>query len=176
MKVTHLLALGAVALGFSSCNLIGNAVNGGPAFSGTVEGTPPAAASYSLAAVQFTTFGGTAPEQSETAAFASAVQIGGGTGGYSGFLVPSIELGGDTQRFYKFIIYEDKTGNGRYDLDATNDKGQKDAVLADSANGKTASGNRFLVTDVKKDTTTNLTVGRSDDLVTQGLAGITITY
>ncbi len=197
MKVTHLLAMGVAALGFSSCNLIGNAFSGGPAFSGTVEGTPPAAASYSLATVQFTTFGGTAPEQSETAAFASAVQIGGGTGAYSGFLVPNIELGNDTQRFYKFIIYEDKTGNGRYDLDATNDKGQKDAVLADSANGKTASGNRFLVyskndgtwtagqpikagwnlvTDVKKDTTTDVAIGRGDDLVTQGLAGITITY
>lgn len=197
MKATQLLALGLMALTASSCSLFGNAINGGPSFAGSVEGTQPAAANYGLALVRFTTLGGASQEQSETAAFATSIAINGGTGGFTGFLVPNIDPGSDAQRFYKFVVYEDKTGDGKYDLDATGNNGEKDKALADSTNGKTASGNRFLVysklegewttgkmlkagwnlvTDVNKDTTTVVTAGRSDDLITQSLGGITITY
>jgi hypothetical protein len=197
MKVTQLLALGLMAVATSGCSLLGNAFNGGPSFAGSVEGSQPAAVNYGLALLRFTTFGGTSQEQSETAAFATSIAINGGTGGFTGFLVPNIELAGDTQRFYKFVVYEDKTGDGKYDLDASGNNGEKDKALADSTNGKTASGNRFLVyskldaewttgkmlkagwnlvTDVNKDTTTVVTAGRGDDLVTQSLGGITITY
>jgi hypothetical protein len=194
MNVKHYLAMGLVAVGFSSCGLFGNAISGGPLFSGNVEGTAPAASSYKLAALRFSTFGGTDTEQSQTAAFASAIAIANGKADFTGSLVPSIELGNDTQRFYKFAVYDDVNGDGKYDLTAA---GSKDVLLADSTNGKTVSGNRFLVyaaadgmwnanqkiikgwnlvTDVSKDTTTDINIGRSDDLVTQGLSGITITY
>ncbi len=197
MKVTHLLALGLISVAASSCSLFGNAINGGPSFAGSVEGTQPAAVNYGLALVRFTTPGGASQEQSETAAFATSIAINGGTGGFTGFLVPNIDIGSDGQRFYKFVVYEDKTGDGKYDLDATGNNGEKDKALADSTNGKTASGNRFLVysktdaewttgkmvkagwnliTDVNKNTTTVVTIGRSDDLITQSLGGITITY
>jgi hypothetical protein len=197
MKVTYLLALGLLAVATSSCGLFGNAISGGPGFSGSVEGTQPAAANYGLALVRFTTLGGASQEQSETAAFATSIAINGGTGGFTGFLVPNIDVGSDTQRYYKFIVYEDKTGDGKFDLDATGNNGEKDKLLADSTNGKTASGNRFLVysktdaewttgknlkagwnlvTDVNKDTTTVTTVGRGDDVISQTLGSVTITY
>jgi hypothetical protein len=197
MKVNQLLALGIMALASSSCSLLGNAFNGGPSFAGSVEGTQPAAANYGLALVRFTTLGGASQEQSETAAFATSIAINGGTGGFTGFLVPNIDVGSDTERYYKFMVFEDKTGDGKYDLDASGNNGEKDKALADSTNGKTASGNRFLVyskleaqwttsktlkagwnliTDVNKDTTTVTTIGRGDDLITQSLGGITITY
>jgi hypothetical protein len=197
MKVTQLLALGLLAVATSSCGLLGNAINGGPGFSGSVEGTQPVASNYGLALVRFTTLGGASQEQSETAAFATSIAINGGTGGFTGFLVPNIDLAGDTQRFYKFVVYEDKTGDGKFDLDATGNNGEKDKALADSTNGKTASGNRFLVyskldsewttgktlkagwnlvTDVNKDTTTVVTAGRNDDLISQTLGSVTITY
>jgi hypothetical protein len=197
MNIKNYLALGLVAAGLSSCGLFGNTFSGGPLFSGNVEGTAPAATNYKLAAVRFSTFGGTGNEQSENAAFATAIQIAGGTGDYTGSLTPNVELAGDAQRFYKFVVYEDNTGDGKYDLDATSSDGKKDKLLADSTNGKTASGNRFLVyaandgewtpgqavkkgwnlvTDVKKDTTVDVAVGRTDDLVTTTLGGITITY
>jgi hypothetical protein len=196
-NITKIAALGFVALGLSSCGLLGNAFGGGPAFSGGVEGVVPASTNYSLALVRFTTFGGTSAEQSQTAAFATTIKINGGNGGYSGFLVPSIELGSDSQRYYKVVVYEDKTNDDRYDLDATNSTGEKDRLLADSTNGKSAGGNRFfvyakndgewvagkpikagwnLVTDVNKDTTTDIAIGRGDDTVSQNLGGITITY
>ena len=41
MNVKQLIAVGALAIGFSSCGLFGNAVQGGPLFSGNVGGTPP---------------------------------------------------------------------------------------------------------------------------------------
>jgi hypothetical protein len=197
MNIKHYVALGVVAAGLSSCGLFGNAFSGGPLFSGNVEGTAPSAANYKLAAVRFSTFGGTGNEQSENASFATAIQIAGGTGDYTGSLAPSVELGSDAQRFYKFVVYEDNTGDGKYDLDATSSDGKKDRLLADSTNGKTASGNRFLVyaandgtwtagqtikkgwnlvTDKNKDTTVDVAVGRTDDIVTQALGGITITY
>ena len=152
---------------------------------------------YGLALVRFTTFGGASGEQSQTAAFATTIKINGGTGGFSGFLVPNIELGTDNQRFYKVVVFEDKTNDDRYDLDATNSTGEKDRLLADSMNGKALGGNRFfvyakndgtwtagtpvkmgwnLVTDVNRDTTTDVNLGRADDLVSQNLGGITITY
>ena len=36
MNIKQLIAVGALAVGFSSCGLLGNAVQGGPAFSGLV--------------------------------------------------------------------------------------------------------------------------------------------
>jgi hypothetical protein len=197
MKVLQLFALGMVAVSISSCGLLGNALGGGPGFSGNVEGLVPTSTNYRLGILRFTTFGGAGQEQSETAAFATTIEINGGSGSYAGFLVPNIDLGADAQRFYKFIVFEDKTGDSKYDLDATNNNGEKDKLLVDSSNGKTASGNRFLVyskadgtwttgkplkqgwnlvTDANNDTTTDLNLFRSDDLVTQGLGGITITY
>ena len=197
MKILNLAALGFVALGLSSCGLLGNALNGGPSFAGGVDGTVPASSNYGLALVRFTTFGGASAEQSQTAAFATTIKINGGSGGFSGFLVPNIELGSDNQRFYKVMVFEDKTNDDRYDLDATNANGEKDRALADSMNGKALGGNRFfvyakndgtwtagtpvkmgwnLVTDVNRDTTTDVNLGRADDLVSQNLGGITITY
>jgi hypothetical protein len=197
MNVRQLLAIGALGLGLSSCGLLGNAVSGGPAFSGDVINPPPAATNYKLAALRFSTFGGTDTEQSETAAFSTTIQISGGNGVFSGFLVPTIELGSETQRFYKLAVYEDKTNDNKYDLTATNGDGQKDVLLADSTNGKAPGGNRFLVyaaqdgewvsgkaikkgwnlvVDANRDTTTDIAIGRGDDVVTQGLGGITIAY
>ncbi len=187
----------ATGLALSSCGLIGNIAGGGPGFAGGVDGTAPTASNYRLATLRFTTFGGTSNEQSETAAFATAITINGGTGGFSGTLVANLDLGNDTQRFYKLIVFEDKTTEGKYDLDATSSNGEKDKLLADSTNGKAIGGNRFLVyskadgtwtankplkqgwnlvTDVDRNTTTDANIGRGDDIVSQSLAGITITY
>jgi hypothetical protein len=197
MNVRHLFALGLVGLSLSSCGLLGNAVSGGPAFSGDVINPPPAASNFKLALVRFSTLGGSDSEQSQTAAFTTTIQIAGGNGVYSGFLVPSLEIGSDAQRFYKVAVYEDKTNDDRYDLTATNSDGQKDVLLADSINGKAPGGNRFLVyaasdgewtagkplkkgwnlvVDVERNTTTDIAIGRADDQVTQGLGGITIAY
>jgi hypothetical protein len=197
MNVRQVLALGLVGLGLSSCNLLGNAVSGGPAFSGDVINTPPAASNYKLALIRFSTFGGSDSEQSQTAGFTTTIQIAGGNGVYSGFLVPTLDIGGDAQRYFKVAVYEDKTNDDRYDLTATNSDGQKDVLLADSINGKAPGGNRFLVyaaqdgewaagkplkkgwnlvVDVERNTTTDIALGRSDDQVTQGLGGITIAY
>ncbi len=187
----------ATGLALSSCGLFGNIIGGGPGFSGGVDGAAPAASNYRLAMLRFTTFGGASNEQSETAGFATAITINGGTGGFSGTLVPNLDLGNDTQRFYKLIVFEDKTTEGKYDLDATSSNGEKDKLLADSTNGKALGGNRFLVyakadgtwtagkplkqgwnlvTDVDRNTTTDANIGRGDDLVSQSLVGITITY
>jgi hypothetical protein len=194
---SKLAILGLAGLALTSCGLLGNALGGGPAFAGGVNGTAPASSNYSLALIRFTTFGGTSSEQSQTAAFATTIKINGGTGGFSGFLVPSVDMGSDAQRFYKVAVFEDKTGDDRYDLDATNSSGQKDVLLADSMNGKADGGNRFLVfsreagtwttgkplgagwnlvTDVDRNTTTDANIGRADDVVSQNLSGITITY
>ncbi len=192
-----ILAVTALGMALTSCGLLGNVISGGPGFAGGVNGTAPAASNYGLSMLRFTSFGGANTEQSETAAFATAIQITGGVGGFSGTLVATLDLGTDTQRFYKFIVYEDKTNDAKYDMDATNGNGEKDRLLADSTNGKAAGGNRFLVfaktagewtsgkpikagwnmvTDVDRNTTTDVNLGRGDDVVTQSLAGITITY
>lgn len=196
-KSIQVLAIAALGTVFTSCGLLGNIIGGGPGFSGIVTGTAPAASNYRLAMVRFSSFTGNNNEQAQTAGFATAIQITGGTGGYSGALVPTLDLGNDTQRFYKLVVFEDKTNDGKYDLDATGNNGEKDTLLADSSNGKAAGGNRFLlyskadgtwttnqtvkagwnlVTDVNRDTTTDIAIGRGDDVVTQNLSGITITY
>ena len=204
MNIKQLIALGALATVFSGCGLFGNALGGGPAFSGVVATTPPAgvpaASSYKLALVRFTDFGNTGSDTIQAAAFATTISINGGTGAFSGFLAPAIDLGNDNQRFYKVAIYDDKTKDDIYNTTATGPNGEKDVLLADSANGKTANGNRFfvyakvddtwtagkpikagwnLITDPNKDDA-SLTVDafRNDDIVTQagGLGGIDITY
>ncbi len=205
MNIKQLIALGALATVFSSCGLFGNALGGGPAFSGTVATTPPAgapaASSYKLALVRFTDFGNTGSDTIQAAAFADTVQVNGGTGAFSGFLAPTIDLGDNDQRFYKVVVYDDKTKDGIYNTIATGSNGEKDVLLADSANGKTASGNRFfvyakldgtwttgenkaikagwnLVTDPSKNSSVTADLGRGDDLVTQagGFGGVDITY
>ena len=205
MNIKQLIALGALATVFSSCGLLGNAVGGGPAFSGTVATTPPAgapaASSYKLALVRFTDFGNTGSDTIQAAAFSTTVQVNGGTGLFSGFLAPTIDLGNDDRRFYKIAVYDDKTNDDIYNTVATGPNGEKDVLLADSTNGKTANGNRFflyakvdgtwstgaekeikagwnLVTDPSKDSSVTADLGRSDDKVTQagGLGGIDITY
>ena len=205
MNIKQLIAIGALAVGFSSCGLFGNALGGGPAFSGVVATTPPAgvpaASSYKLALVRFTDFGNTGSDTIQAAAFATTISINGGTGAFSGFLAPTIDLGNDNQRFYKVAIYDDKTKDDIYNTTATGPNGEKDVLLADSTNGKTASGNRFflyakvdgtwsagadkaikagwnLVTDPSKDSSLTVDFGRSDDKVTQagGFGGIDITY
>ena len=204
MNIKQLIAVGALAVGFSSCNLLGNAVQGGPAFSGVVASTPPAgapaASSYKLALVAFTDFGNSGSDTIQAAAFSTTVQVNGGTGIFSGFLAPTIDLGSSDQRFYKVVVYDDKTNDDIYNTVATGPKGEKDVLLADSTNGKTANGNRFfvyakvdgtwttgislkagwnLVTDPNKDSKVTADLGvRSDDKVTQagGFGGIDITY
>ena len=205
MNIKQLIALGALATVFSSCGLLGNAVGGGPAFSGTVATTPPAgapaASSYKLALVRFTDFGNTGSDTIQAAAFSTTVQVNGGTGVFSGFLAPTIDLSDNDRRFYKVVVYDDKTNDDIYNTVATGPNGEKDVLLADSANGKTASGNRFfvyvkvdgawtagenkalkagwnLVTDPSKDSSVTADLGRADDTVTQagGFGGIEITY
>ena len=208
MNIKQLIALGALATVFSSCGLLGNAVSGGPAFSGTVATTvtnppagAPAASSYKLALVRFTDFGNAGSDTIQAAAFSTTIQINGGTGVFSGFLTPTIDLGNSDQRFYKVAIYDDKDKNDIYNTTATGPSGEKDVLLADSANSKTASGNRFflyakvdgtwstgadkdikagwnLVTDPSKDSSVTVDALRSDDKVTQagGFGGIDITY
>lgn len=201
MNIKQLIAVGALAIGFSSCGLFGNAVTGGPAFSGTVATTTavPDASSYKLALVRFTAFTTGGSDTFQAAAFATTIAINGGTGAYSGFLAPNLDLGNDSQRFYKVAIYDDKTKDDIYNTTATGPNGEKDALLADSTNGSSAGGNRFfvyaktdgnwtagedlkagwnLVTDTNKDSNLLADTGRSDDSVTQagGFGGITITY
>ena len=200
MNVKQLIAVGALAIGFSSCGLFGNAVQGGPLFSGNVGGTPPSPATYQMAVARFTDFG--APDTNfQAAAFATAIQINNGVGAYSGSLVPTIDLNGDARRFYKVVVYDDKNGDNKYDTTAS---GTKDVVLADSTNGKAVGGKRFflysnaddvwttggadkaikkgwnLVTDPKNDTVgTGIDLGgRADDVVTQagGFGGLDISY
>jgi hypothetical protein len=199
MNVKQLLAIGAVAAGFTSCGLLGNTLSGGPQFSGSVGGTAPTAGSYKLALVRFTDFGTSGSDTFQAAAFATTIRINGGTGVYSGALVPTIDLGNDNLRFYKIAVYDDKTGDDIYNTNAQNTNGERDVILADSVNGKANGGNRFfvfakadttwtsgktlkagwnLVTDVNKDSSTTLDVGRSDDAITQagGFGGVDIVY
>jgi hypothetical protein len=199
MNVKQLLAVGAIAAGFTSCGLLGNTLSGGPLFSGTVGGTAPTASSYKLALVQFTAFGDNGSSTFQAAAFGTTIRINGGTGVYNGALVPSIDLGNDNQRFYKIAVYDDRDNNDIYNTVATAPDNTKDTILADSINNKADGGNRFfvyakadgtwtagqplkagwnLVTDVQKNSSLLGDVNRSDDLVTQagGFGGITINY
>lgn len=199
MNIKQLIAVGALAVGFSSCNLLGNAVQGGPAFSGVVATTPPAgvpaASSYKLALVRFTDFGNP-PNTVQAAAFATTIAINGGTGAYSGFLAPAIDLNGDARRFYKVAVYDDKNNDDKYDTSAA---GTQDVVLADSIAANAPGGRRFfvysnaddlwttgkilrvgwnLVSDPTKNSSVTTDLGRGDDTVTQagGFGGIDITY
>ncbi len=199
MNIKQLIALGALATVFSSCGLFGNALGGGPAFSGTVSTTPPAgvptASSYKLALVRFTDFT-TPPNTVQAAAFATSIAINGGTGAYSGFLSPAIDLNGEARRFYKVAVYDDKNNDDKYDTSAA---GTQDAVLADSIATNAPGGRRFfvysstddlwttgkvlkigwnLVSDPTKNSSVTADVGRNDDTVTQagGFGGIEIAY
>ena len=199
MNIKQLIAVGALAVGFSSCGLLGNAIGGGPAFSGTVSTTPPAgvpaASSYKLALVRFTDFTNP-PNTVQAAAFATTIQLNGGTGAYSGFLSPAIDLNGDTRRFYKVAVYDDKNNDDKYDTSAA---GTQDAVLADSIDKNAPGARRFfvysnaddlwttgkvlkagwnLVSDPSRDSSVTADAFRSDDAVTQatGFGGIEIAY
>ena len=201
MNIKQLIAVGGLALGFSSCGLLGNTLSGGPLFSGTVSATTavPAASSYKLALVRFNDFGTTGSDTFQAAAFATTIAINNGSGAFSGALAPTIDLGNDNQRFYTVAVYDDKTKDDIYNTTATGPNGEKDALLADSANGNTASGRRFfvyakadgtwtagkplkagwnLVTDTSKNSSVLLDAGRTEDVVTQagGFGGIDITY
>lgn len=199
MNVKQLIALGALATVFSSCGLFGNALGGGPAFSGVVATTPPAsvpaASSYKLALVRFTDFAAP-PNTVQAAAFATTIAINGGTGAYSGFLSPAIDLNGEARRFYKVAVFDDKNNDDKYDTSAP---GTQDAVLADSIAANAPGGRRFfvysstddlwttgkvlktgwnLVSDPTKNSSVTADLGRGDDTVTQagGFGGIDIAY
>lgn len=201
MNIKQLIAVGALAVGFSSCGLLGNTLTGGPLFSGTVSATTavPPASSHKLALVRFNDFGTDGTETVQAAAFATTIAINGGAGAFSGALAPTIDLGSSDLRFYTVAVYDDKTKDDIYNTVATGPNGEKDVLLADSANGNTASGRRFfvyakvdgtwtvgkplkagwnLITDFSKNSSVLLNAGRGEDTVTQagGFGGIDITY
>jgi hypothetical protein len=199
--VAKLMALSGAALILGSCGLLANVGGGGPVVTGTIStasgSAVPAASEYRMALVRYTIFGPGASEL-EAAEFLTPFILSGGTGGFSGSLPASVDVGsGNTRAYYRVIVFDNLVDDNKYDRNASNGAGAKDRLLADSANGKAEGGNRYLiyasdnqdfvagkplskgwnlVVDPNRDTNLVLNVGTADDTVTQAISGVNVTY
>jgi hypothetical protein len=199
--VVKLMALSGAALLLGSCGLLANVGGGGPVVTGTVSAASgsavPAASEYRMALVRYNIFGPGASEL-EAAEFLTPFVLSGGTGGFSGSLPASVDVGsGNTRAYYRVVVFDDLVDDNKYDRNASNGAGAKDRLLADSANGKAEGGNRYLiyasdnqdfvagkplskgwnlVVDPNRDTNLVLNVGTADDTVTQAISGVNISY
>ena len=199
-QFARLSLLPAVAL-LGACGVVGNVTAGGPVVTGTV-GTAagaavPAATDYRMTLVRYTTFG-TGATGLGSAEFLTPFALSGGTGAFTGGLPASVEIGsGASRAYYRVVVYDDIVDDNRFDANATNGAGGKDRVLADSANGKAAGGDRYLVfasdnqdyvpgkplvrgwnliVDPNRDTNPTLGTGLGDDTVSATLTGVNVTY